>query len=114
MRAQDYAGRPNTDEIRRAIIAELKKLDEPERYTFILEMIRIDPAFGIELANRSLRSREFFEKILREGLRTADASSVRDWLAAILPRLGTKRVLAILKDTLPENPKGVRKASYWL
>jgi hypothetical protein len=96
-----------------ALAKSLRQLAEPQRFDFIKEYLAFDSIIGLEFATKCLRNKEYFEAILRTGLRVADASSVRFWLKASIPRLGPRRVLRIIENVWKDEPKAVRKAWYW-
>lgn len=47
-------------------------------------------------------------------METADASDIKLWLECVIPRLGFRKVVALLTDKLATDPKVVDKARYWL
>jgi len=92
----------------------LRKLSDKEREDWTWELIEKTPGWGIEIASTCCRRKPFFEKILEKGLETSDVSQIYWWLDCVIPKLGFKKVLFILKDTLEVNPNAVARTLYWL
>ena len=69
---------------------------------------------GLLLARNCLRDRNYFETILDQGVKTADASFIKLWLQCVIPPLGFRRVVRLVTGKLATEPQGVEKAAYWL
>lgn len=109
----DYAHRRRGSVWERELARELRQLPEPERFQFIAELLKHNPV-ALKLANSCLRERRYFEQLLRHGLDTADARSIESWLECVVPRLGFKRVIALLLAEMDRNTQAVDQAIYYL
>jgi hypothetical protein len=114
LRAADYIGKPRTAELERELVQQLLAQPEEQRYQFIQEMLTFEVQVALKLANACLRQRSYFEALLEQGLRTADASAIRWWLRPLVTRLGMRRVARMLTVKLVTHRAGVKKALYWL
>ena len=54
---------------------------------------------GFALVKACLQKREYLEKILSQGLETADASRIQWWLDSVLERLGVRQAANLLART---------------
>jgi uncharacterized protein (DUF433 family) len=113
LNAADYVYMRRDTERERELARQLRALPEPERIQFLEEFIEKD-ILGLKFANACVREKSFFEKLLRQGLANADASSISIWLESVVPRLGFNRVLAILTEEVERDPQAVDKALYWM
>lgn len=93
---------------------KLMSLPEEAQFDEINAILDRDSVIGLKLANVILKKKRYFEILLERGIAEANASEVELWVKYLLPRLGFRRVMAILSDKLSENPHAVDKASYWL
>jgi hypothetical protein len=109
----EYVGKPRDTQREDELARALRELPEEQCFKFILDYLDHDVVVGLSLANRCLRGREYFERLLRRGLETADVSSIRFWLRACLPRLGPRRVTGLLSQLADVNPAAVVKAMYY-
>jgi len=115
MKATDFAGRLRDTLTERQIAKELRELAEEERYAFILEMLNISIPVALSLANSCLRRRDLLESFLKSGISIIkDASSIDLWLRCLIPRLGVRRTIHILKEHARSHPVAVESASYFL
>lgn len=110
----DFAGRLRDARWERELARELRARPEAERFEFLRALLDVQHAVALDLARKCLSERRSFESLLEQGLREADASSIRDWLECVTPKLGPRRVAAFLKKFAPVYPDGVRHAEYWL
>ena len=97
-----------------ALAQRLRELPEDERFALIYECLQYRTVLGLSLATSCLQKPMYFQQILEQGLQRADASAIRFWLECAVPRLGVRRVLHVLTQTLETNPGAVEKALYWL
>ncbi|MEH2010440.1 hypothetical protein [Nostoc sp.] len=98
----------------KALQKKLMSLPEEAQFDEINAILDRDSVIGLKLANAILKNKRYFEILLERGVAEANASEVELWVKYLLPRLGFRRVMAILSDKLSENPHAVDKASYWL
>lgn len=97
-----------------AFAQRLRKLPEDERFALIWECLQHQTVLGLSLATSCLQKPIYFQQILEHGLQRADASSIRSWLECAAPKLGFRRVIAILTRTLETDPQAVEQALYWI
>ena len=114
LRATDYIGKPRTAKLERELVQQLLAQPEEQRYQFIQDLLPSELPLALKLASACLRQRSYFEALLEQGLRTADASTIRSWLRPLVTRLGMRRVARMLADKLVTDRAGVKKALYWL
>ncbi|QSJ19055.1 hypothetical protein JYQ62_10125 [Nostoc sp. UHCC 0702] len=103
-----------TDKDHKALQLRLMNLPESAQFNEINAILDRDSSIGLKLANALLKNKKYFEVLLERGLEKANASDIELWLKYLLPRLGFRRVIAILSQKLSEQPQQVAKASYWL
>ncbi len=113
MDIQDYIGLPRDTKRERELTKKLQNLDSEECFGFLLKYIELDEKVGLMLANRCLREKLYFQKILQIGLDNPDASRIKYWFECCLPRLGAKSVFSILSSKSIEKPREVLKSIYW-
>jgi hypothetical protein len=102
-------------------LAEQLKL-EPEvvRLEFLASILTLQEkthqqsGLFFRIAQDVLQKASSFEHLLRQGLRHADASTVKTWLVVCARRIGTRRLVRVLEDVETTNPEGVERAEYWL
>lgn len=110
----DFVG-ARRDSIReRALARELRALPEAERFEFIRELLETNASYGLVMVRRCLRRPEHARILITCALRTADASSIRCWLEALVPKLGFRQTMQLLDEHLESDLAGVSKARYWL
>lgn len=111
----DYINKPRDTKRERALARELRQLPEQVRYEFIEQILaQNNVILGLHLAKSVLNNKKYFERLLDHGLNHGDASNIRWWLECVTPKLGARRVIAILKDEMPGRPTPVWLALYWL
>jgi hypothetical protein len=98
----------------KALQRRLMSLPEEAQFNEINALLDRDSLTGLKLANTVLKNKKYFELLVERGLEEADASEIELWLKYLLPRLGFRRIMAILSNKLSEHPQKVDKASYWL
>jgi hypothetical protein len=115
MQATDYADKLRDTVTERELAKQLRTLPEEQRYAFILEMLDVHLIVALELANSCLRSRDLLTRLLEVGLtRVKDLSGINVWLERLVPRLGVRRVLEILRRQLDTHPFAVGSALYFM
>lgn len=118
MEVEKYLDKFPDDKELNELTRNLRKLPEEERFQFIMKLLSHKSfcahGVGQYLARACLERKEFLAAILELGLEVADASRIRWWLGAVVPKLGFPRATAILKSKLGTQPKQVDKALYWL
>lgn len=98
----------------KALQQRLMSLPESEQLNEINAVLEQNSVIGLKLANAVLKNKKYFDLLLEQGLEKANASEIELWLKYLLPRIGFRRVIAILSNKLSEQPHQVAKASYWL
>ncbi|MBE9202030.1 MULTISPECIES: hypothetical protein [unclassified Nodularia (in: cyanobacteria)] len=98
----------------KALQRRLMSLPESDQFDEINSLVDRDSVIGLKLANAVLKNKNYFEVLLERGLEKANASEIELWLKYLLPRIGFRRVIAILSNKLSQQPQQVAKASYWL
>lgn len=111
---KDYAWRRRDSRWERELAQLLRMAPESERLQFVQEFAVANPAVALELARKCLTERGSFEALLDQGLEEANSSSLRYWLECVVPRLGFRRVVAILRSQLGTKADRVAQAAYWL
>ena len=114
MRARDYEGRLRDSALEIEIASHLRQLQERERCSFVSHLLEVNEYAALDLASRTIRAPEFFERLLERGLASANAHTVKFWLACVAPRLGVAKVLRIFKESLSRLPSKVPTAAYHL
>ncbi len=113
-RAEDYVGWKRDSRAETVIAERLRELPEQERFDFIQQFLAVSVDAALSLANRCLRERIYFEAFLRQGVLTADISSIGGWIDAVAPRLGSARVVGVLEELAGGHPKEVKRALFGL
>ncbi len=115
---EDYASKLRDSKVERDLASQLLTLSEQERLLFVNELINCGlPHFfpvGLWLAKTCLKDRQSLEAILSQGLARGDASTVKDWLDAVVHGLGFRRVVRLVLERINTDPESVIKAEYWL
>ncbi len=94
---------------------ELMNLPEEVRFQEINTILNQNFRIGLKLANAVLKDKKYFNILFEQGLEKANASDIEIWLKYLVPRLGIRRIIAVLSEKLnSEKPLNVAKASYWL
>lgn len=115
MHAIDYADKLRDSPTERELTKQLRSLPEEERYAFIVEMLDVQLSVALELANKCLRRRDLLIRLLETGIaRVKDLSTIKYWLDELIPRLGVRRVIQILREQLDEHPFGVGSSFYFV
>jgi len=96
-----------------ALTQKVCGLPRAERWGFIRELLEVDLFTGLTLAERCLTSRSRFEELARLSL-SADASTIRYWVGAVVRGVGIESALDIYAGLTAESATGVEKAAYWL
>jgi hypothetical protein len=112
--AREYAGRVRDSKWERDLAQKLRRLPEHECLGFIQDFAVANPAVALDLAKKCLSKRQSFEALLDQALNDANSSGIRYWLEAIVPRLGIRRVVALLRDRAYSKADAVSQAAYWL
>jgi len=113
MHAIDYAEKLRDTATERELAKKLRSLPEEERFAFILEMLEVNLLVALELASACLRRQDLLTRLLEHGLaQVKDLSTIKYWLEHLIPRLGVRRVLGVLREQLDAHPFGVGSALY--
>jgi hypothetical protein len=84
-----------------------------KRWDFIRATIESDLSAGLILAGRCLAPKSRFEDLARMSL-SADASTIRLWVDAIVRGVGVKAATEIYDRLKAAGSEGTEKAEYWL
>ncbi|MBD2252289.1 hypothetical protein [Nostoc parmelioides] len=98
----------------KALQQRLMNVEESVQFDEINALLDRDSVIALKLANALLKNKKYFEMLLERGLEKANASEIEIWLKYLLPRIGFRRVIAMLSHKLSEHPQQVVKALYWL
>lgn len=110
----DYKARPRNPQWERELLDWLRLQPEDVRYAFLMELMEHQEIVALQLAHKSLKSRESFIKLLEFAVSNTDASSIKFWMETIVPRLGFRRTADNLARLSASKRSGVAKALYWL
>ena len=114
MQALDFKGRKRDPAWERELYSWLRQQPEERRFEFLSELLEYHVIVGLQLANKTLESRDSFRKLLAYAVSNCDASSIKFWLESVVPRLGYRRSVSELEKLLESDPSGVDKAVYWM
>ena len=115
MHAIDYADKLRDANAERQLAKTLRSKPEDERFSFIVEMLEVQFMVALELANSCLQKPTFLEKLLEQCIAISkDVSMPRIWLEKLLPRVGFRKVVAILNESLDAHPVAVAGSIYFL
>jgi hypothetical protein len=112
--AKEYVGKKRDSQWENDLARQLRTRPEGEKFDFLNDLLVVQPAVALELARRCLTSNESFEKLLETALRSANPSTMQDWLRCVIPHLGFRHVVKTLSRFQAEFPDGVERAVYWL
>lgn len=113
--AADYINLRRDSSWERDLAKTLRGIPEEQRFRFISEMLDGgNSAVALELARRCLKERASFVELLKRGVKTSDASTMRLWIGAVVHPLGLSRVQRILDGLQGDHPRGVEAARYWI
>ena len=96
------------------LAGRLRSMPEPRAFRYVQRFIAIEPHAGLSLANRSIRSKAYLEKLFVDGLRRSTAGSVRLWIKLLWRRLGAARTLELIRSEAAADPDVGHRAAYWL
>ena len=114
MKASDFSGKLRDTKVERELARQLRELSEPVVFEFVQEMLEVHEIVALDLARKTLKSKESFYRLLHVGLERANASSIRRWLECVIPRIGIRNVIANLVDKIDQYPDGVARAIYFI
>jgi|ERR1022692_3651378 hypothetical protein len=92
----------------------LRRQPEAARFEFASQLVQNRYAGALEFVRRSDLSGESLVGLFRSGLDVADASNIHSWIEAVIGRLGTRKVLTLLRERVATDRLVVEKAVYWL
>ena len=92
----------------------LRQQAEPLRLRFVTQVVAQNYPGAHEFIRRAQLSPQSLEELFRGGLLTADASTIRYWLAAVTDGLGWRRVIDLLRQHIATDVAAVGRALYWL
>lgn len=111
---KNFESRPRNSVRERKLAQELRQQPEEARFQFVQELLKNDDVVALALANACLRKKSYFEAILLQALETHARVNLNLWLKCVVPRLGYRRVVALVTEKLETNPEAVNKALYYL
>jgi hypothetical protein len=109
-----YAAGPRNSVRETQFARDLRALPECERHRVLASLLAHDPVVALTLANRCCRQRPVFEAMLRRCLEEGDLSAPRIYLKYIVPRLGVRRVVGLVRRTMNEFRLGTDSTIYHL
>lgn len=112
--AAEYGTRPRNPIWERELSQKLRAVPEAERLQFIQDFALFNTVVALEIAQKCLCERRSFEVLLDRAIDEADPSGLRYWLACVMPRLGFRRVVSILREQARTRADRVALAAYWL
>jgi hypothetical protein len=98
----------------RELAQRLRREPESFRLAFIEDLATATPVVALDPAHRYLASNSGFERLPLRALAEADASSIRFRLECVVPRLGFRESVKLLRREQEAHPVGVEKALYRL
>jgi hypothetical protein len=110
----DYKGRSRDPHWERELLDWLRHQPEAVRLAFLTDLVNYQEIVALQLSHKSLEARESFVTMLDFAISNRDASSIKFWLDAVVPRLGFRRTVDILLRLSASKTEGVAKALYWL
>jgi hypothetical protein len=115
MHAIEYAEKLRDTNTERDLAKNLRAMPEDERLAFILEMLDVHHMVALDLSNSCLHNRQLLETLVEKCIaKWQDVSAPGVWLEKLLPRLGFKRTVAILQESIDACPTAVAGAIYFL
>ncbi len=118
-RVEDYVDKLADDRVLRTAARQLRLAPEEERFHIISRLLDDPSKIGaaLQLANRALRKKEYFEDILDRCLERQHWRWVSLCVTSVVPRLGIHRVVDVLRaqlDAQPERAQDIDLARYYL
>jgi hypothetical protein len=115
LRPEDYANTPR-DSVRENLLCNnLRILPDEQISEFVIRLLELDPYWGFPIMRRVLHRKKSAEEVFKLGIHLADASSMRFWLEACIPKLGWRKIIGILRGHLnTDDGSAVEYALYWL
>jgi hypothetical protein len=102
---------PNEDWL---LMNRIRTLDSADLFELVLALIQRHRTYeALQIANACLRERSHFEQLLLIGLEGEDPARMKIYLKFILPRLGPRRVVSVLSQTVECCPLAVDFALYY-
>jgi hypothetical protein len=96
------------------VLRWLRPQPEPLRLRFVTQVVAQSYPGAHEFIRRAQLSPHSLEQLFRGWLLTADASTIRYWLAAVMDGLGWRRVIELPRQHIPYDAAVVGRALYWL
>lgn len=103
-----------TDNELKLQIERVRQLSPDPAREEIRSVIEQHPSNGLRLATRVLNRRADMEWLLRIGLERRRFVNMNIWLRACYPRIGPRRVIAILREWIGTDAETVYHATYAL
>lgn len=105
-------GNPSETALDEAVV-HLRQLPEHEVLGFVKSYAEARPAQAMYIATRALGRGGAFADLLRHGLQVSDASAVRFWLEACVPRVGKRRAVSLFRLLAADFPAQASRVVYW-
>jgi hypothetical protein len=93
---------------------QLRHLEDAEREKIVEGVLKRSSGHGLNLVKACCRRPSFFKMILKEGVKTADASYIRSWIDCVVPKIGIRATLKELGRMMREENTDIGKVFYWL
>ena len=112
--ADDYRGKSRNPQWERELRNLLRQQPEDTRLEFLMDLVNHHEVVALLLAHKVLESRNSYVQLLEFAVANRNASSIKYWLRAVVPRLGFRRTVDHLLRMSTSHDSGVAKALYWL
>jgi hypothetical protein len=117
---QEYFARSDEGSWVASLKADLREAPEESRAEFLSQVLVLREKAGLtirgwlDFAAALLEDRRSYERLLRDGLTVADASTIRHWLKCCVQRIGMRRTVNVLQEEDKKIPQRVDLTIYWL
>ena len=114
MKASSFASILRDTQVEKDIAKKLRQLDETDAFQFVLDMLDVNEFVALELAQKCLRTKDYFVRLLRLALERGTACSMEIWLRCVVARLGVRKVLDELTHLVDSQTVGISKMLFFL
>src|SRR5712691_3076340 len=116
----ELVSKPRESSAEREIARTLRQCSEDDRFTFLRDWFQPQHRHsrgymaGFDLLRSVTLRPVHLAILLRHAIDHADASDARSWLDTLGPKIGPKRLAAILAEAAAQHPRKVNNWVYWL
>lgn len=119
LRAEDYDGDQLGDsKVLFSLARELRKEPEQERFRFLMDLLASPSGIAIgsalRLSNKCLQQHQYLEQIFDAGLGAQNGRRMASVVQFLVPKLGLRKVVHLLKEKVETDPRTVWLAYDWL